>query len=241
MLLGRVLAISFLLVFQLLGNAELCADGEKQACGCAEARLQNGWCDSCAVGYVAGFPMRCPMLWETLDAHGHDIDPKSMECGECQAALATDGFCKKHRWGFIRKQLYYSRLTYLLGLGTVTEKVDCEQCRVPESGHVWCSKCSRGFVGNVAYTDRKLYDAALPELTRLRRSIDLLKKCRYCAVALFLDSRCIKCRIEYRDAQAAPGKDRAPAKKRSGASKPREKQPGDDTKSGGGEKLGGSG
>jgi hypothetical protein len=101
------------------------------ACTCARARLRNGWCDACRVGYVAGVPVRSAMLFEALDAHGHDIDPASIECAECRAAIGTDGFCPACRRGFVKGQLYFSRLTYAIANGSFVDPVaiTCPHCR----------------------------------------------------------------------------------------------------------------
>ncbi|MGE3165332.1 MAG: hypothetical protein AB7O52_10545 [Planctomycetota bacterium] len=176
----------------------------KDSCVCAEAVVQNGWCTACDRGYVAGIVIRLEMLWEALDAHGHVIDPDRIECSQCQLALAQDGFCESCRWGFVGQQLYYSRLTYLLARGQVVSELACAQCREASADPCWCGDCEAGMIGNVRLDDRSLFLLAVPELARLRRAIELTKQCRFCAVASFLDSRCMKCRIEYRNGQSIP-------------------------------------
>lgn len=101
------------------------------ACTCARAKLRNGWCSACRVGYVAGIPVRSAMLFEALDAHGHDIDPSSIECAECRAAIGADGFCPTCRRGFVQGQLYFSRLTYAIAKGSFADPaaISCLRCR----------------------------------------------------------------------------------------------------------------
>ena len=95
-----------------------CGSGESGGeCACARAKLENEWCKACGVGYVAGLKMKSLLLWEELDAHGHKIDPKVMQCATCRAALDVDGFCEKCSIGFVAKQAYLSRLSYYLAKG----------------------------------------------------------------------------------------------------------------------------
>jgi hypothetical protein len=177
-------------------------------CTCTAARLKNGWCEPCRVGYVASVEVRSRMLFETLDAHGHDIDPASIECGSCQAALKTDGFCDRCRWGFVDKKLYFSRLTYYLARGEVKDvsKLTCRTCaknatkvKLPLDPHRWCEQCKVGMVGNTAFKEKKDFDAASRELDRLLRAVRAAQRCEYCGVTLFMDSTCPKCNITYKD------------------------------------------
>ena len=55
-------------------------------CRCAPAKLHNGWCRPCAVGYVAGVKIKSHLLFEDLDAHGHQFDPAMIECESCHQA-----------------------------------------------------------------------------------------------------------------------------------------------------------
>ncbi|MHC5008247.1 MAG: hypothetical protein ACYTGF_12900 [Planctomycetota bacterium] len=176
-------------------------------CTCAAARLKNGWCEPCRVGYVASVEVRSRMLFETLDAHGHEINPGSIECRSCQAALEIDGFCEECRWGFVDKKLYFSRLTYFLARGEVRDvsKLTCRTCtinagktKLPLDPNRWCDQCKVGMVGNTAYKDRKEFDAASRELRRLLQSIRAAGACEYCGVTLFMDSTCPECNITYK-------------------------------------------
>lgn len=178
------------------------------SCTCEAARLDNGWCDGCGIGYVASVGIKSHMLYEALDAHGHEIDPDSIECRTCQAALASDGFCESCNWGFVGKELYFSRLTYHLARGEIKDvrKLTCRVCvknarqtKLPLEGQRWCDACGLGMVGNVAFRDRKDYEAASKELERLLKAVRTLERCEYCAVALFMDARCPRCGISYKD------------------------------------------
>jgi hypothetical protein len=197
--------LAALLALILSGPAPAPIGGD---CTCAAARLANGWCDPCAIGYVASVEVRSKMLYEFLDAHGHDIKPASIECGSCQAALETDGFCERCRWGFVDKKLYFSRLTYQLARGEVKDvsKLTCRACaknaakaKLPLDPHRWCEQCKVGMVGNVAFKEKKDFEAASRELDRLLRAVRATQRCEQCAVALMQDATCLACGITYKN------------------------------------------
>lgn len=197
-------------------------------CECVVGRLENGWCKPCRVGYVAGFPMKSPMLWEALDAHGHDIDPQKIECANCQKQMTQDGFCEPCKWGFVGGQLYFSRLTYLLAQGSPQSSYSCKSCETSSKDHGWCQACAVGMIGNVRIPDQKVYLAAIPQLQKLKAAIAMLKECHFCAAALFLDGRCHKCRVQYRDGKptaARKGKSRSGSEREAAPPKPDPKPP----------------
>jgi hypothetical protein len=104
---------------------------DPSACACAAARLANGWCAACGVGHVASVEIRSAILFEALDAHGHEIDAASLRCESCRAAERDDGFCSACRCGFVGGQLYFTRLTWLLARGEQRgpETIECRTCR----------------------------------------------------------------------------------------------------------------
>lgn len=171
-------------------------------CDCAEASLRNGWCRPCVVGYVAGVPIKSAMLFEALDAHGHDIDPDSISCSPCRRALDTDGFCAKCRVGYVKKQLYFSELTYIMARGTPRDpaKITCTPCRGRAQAAMrrgpladaagWCKAERAGTVGNVQFKDRKDFDRARRQYALLARAVKASKRCEYCAVAIFTRGAC---------------------------------------------------
>jgi hypothetical protein len=159
------------------------------------------------------------MLYELLDAHGHDIIPDSIECQSCQAALKTDGLCEECRWGFVDKKLYFSPLTYYLARGEVKDvaTLTCRSCaanaaklRLPLDPNRWCDRCGIGMVGNVAFKDKKEFDAASRELDRLLRANRIADHCEFCAMALFQDTTCPKCNIAYQDGKKLAPRGAAP-------------------------------
>lgn len=82
------------------------------ACTCALERRRSGWCEACAVGYVAEVPIRSKPLYDALDAHGHDVDVAGLACASCREAVRADGFCTRHGRGFVGERAYLSRLAY---------------------------------------------------------------------------------------------------------------------------------
>lgn len=171
------------------------------ACTCAQARLKHQWCAACKVGYVAGVRIESALLYEEIDAHGHDIDPAKIECPSCQKALAQDGYCEKCRMGFVRRQAYLSRLTYFVAKGETRDPatISCKTCRKNAESHGWCDECAVGMVGNVALKRREDFEPAARAYDVLRAAVSTLKRCETCAVAMILDGRCPTCRISYRD------------------------------------------
>ena len=170
-------------------------------CTCDADKLKNGWCQKCKVGYVAGVAIKSEVLFEALDAHGHHIDADSMKCESCRKALASDCFCKRCNWGFVDKQLYYSKLTYLLARGTskAESSIKCSSCRKNVLKPGWCDSCKVGMVGNVAFQDKEMFEQASKEYRKLLAAVEIARRCEICAVALFTDGKCPTCKKTYKD------------------------------------------
>lgn len=184
-----------------------------ESCTCLSDSVCNGWCGSCAVGWVAGVKVRSAQLFEALDAHGHEIDPASFTCPTCRAALQRDGFCASCNWGFQDGLLYYSRLSWLLARGEPRrpEDLDCIACRthalcrsLPLEPDRWCERCGIGMVGSVAFRDRREYDMASKELERLLRAVKESARCEDCGVALFMGATCSKCGVTWSGERPLP-------------------------------------
>lgn len=179
-------------------------------CTCASAMKDNGWCDRCEIGYVASIEVRSSILFEALDAHGHDIDPESASlrsCLGCEVALKNDGYCPQTRCGFVGRQAYFSRLTYLLARGEKRDlsKVACTVCTtnasdrtLPVKGRGWCDQCAVGMIGDVAFRDPKMFKAAAKQYELLLKAIKTSERCGTCAAAQFYGRRCPICRISYK-------------------------------------------
>lgn len=125
------------------------------ACTCALERERSGWCEACGVGYVADTPIRSRVLYDALDAHGHDVDAASLECASCRLATRSDGFCEAHARGFVGGRAYLSRLAYHVALGEPEAVPDelallaqalrvverCELCAAAMAIDGTCPKC----------------------------------------------------------------------------------------------------
>lgn len=172
-----------------------------RACTCAAAKTSNGWCGGCDVGYVAGVQIKSRELFEAIDAHGHQVDPNSYRCEKCRKALATDGFCGACKTGFVRKEAYFSKLTYYLAKGSARNpsEINCSACQKNAEHQGWCGACEVGMVGHFAFADRADYEAAGKAQKVLIRAIELAAKCETCAVAMAVDRSCYRCEISYED------------------------------------------
>ena len=196
-----IFLVPLTLIISVSGDAPAGTD-----CTCKVAELHNGWCDACKVGYVAGVEIKSEMLFEALDAHGHHIDPDLMKCESCQKALKSDGFCERCKWGFVAQELYYTKLTYYLAKGQTkdTAKINCSTCKNRLGTGGWCGSCKVGIVGNVAYKTRQDFEQADAEYRKLLKAVELSGKCELCAVALFMETQCPKCKISYKHGQKLP-------------------------------------
>jgi hypothetical protein len=77
----------------------------------------NGWCSTCDHGLVAGLIISSQQFHELLDAHGHDVEIATLQCGMCRIVAPEDEFCSRCRNGFVAGQLYFSELTWALARG----------------------------------------------------------------------------------------------------------------------------
>ncbi len=181
-------------------------------CTCAAARQVNGWCQLCKVGYTAGIRIESFLLFEELDAHGHDIDPARIECRSCQRAMAEDGICTKCGMGFVAKQAYPTMLAYYLAKGErkASSQLTCATCRKNSESHGWCDSCRIGMVDLVAIRNRSEFARTVEAYEALLAAIRMLDKCKVCAVAMVCDGYCPTCKIRYRNgkhAETKPAKD----------------------------------
>ena len=168
-------------------------------CTCPTAQLKGGWCHDCNVGYLAAVKIKSELLFEVLDAHGHDIDPTAIGCSQCKKARESDGFCEKCRMGWVDKKAYMSRLTYHLAKGDPQDlsKIACPVCRKNARTCGWCESCKVGMLGSTAVTDRTDFAHAAKAYQRLLAAIQLLSKCETCAIAMMSDGSCLKCQVSY--------------------------------------------
>jgi len=175
-------------------------------CTCAEARLTDGWCGAHLVGYVAMVRIPSRLVYDALDAHGHDLDLGTFTCPACRKAIEMDGYCDEHRTGFVRRQAYFSRLTYEMARGARVDpaRLDCAACRRYAASLGWCARDGRGMIGVVAIRDRAAYDRAAASVAVVRAAAGTVARCEGCAVAMVTDTECWRCRITYRDGVPQP-------------------------------------
>ncbi len=168
-------------------------------CTCAASKLKGGWCKVCRVGHLASIKIESEMLFENLDAHGHDIDPSRLQCEVCKKAIKTDGYCDACRMGFVRGLAYLSRLTYHLARGVARDvpAIQCATCRNNAVHFGWCDLCKVGMIGNVTIAEKGDFERAVPEFQRLLEARKMMKTCEMCAVALFADGYCLTCKKSY--------------------------------------------
>ena len=170
-------------------------------CTCASTRAENGWCAIHSFGWVGGLRIDSAWLYRALDALGHDLELSTFVCPSCRRAIETDGFCEEHRIGFVRKQAYFSRLTYELGKAQPVEpaSLSCPACRKNAETSGWCAKDRVGMIGPFAIRSRADYDQAARALEIVRLAALESKRCDQCAGAILTDGQCPFCRIRYKD------------------------------------------
>lgn len=171
------------------------------ACTCPVAKVNNGWCNDCELGYVAGVMINSQMLFEALDAHGHEIGPGGVQCDSCQKAIQIDGYCERDRIGWVNQQAYFSTLTYRLAKGQATDisTISCPICRANAQTQGWCDSCRVGMVGNVAFDNKEDFQEASQPYGVLLGAAEMAETCEMCASAMLFDSTCPVCRITYKN------------------------------------------
>jgi len=182
-------------------------------CSCAHALEHGGWCDVHQVGYVGSVEVTSHLLFEALDAHGHDVDTSTFDCPGCRKAIETSGFCDTHLVGFVQGQAYFSRLTYNLARGkrVAPSEVTCPVCRKHMLGRGWCAACGIGMVGNLALRDRRAFDDVDHTLKLVEAANHVAARCEHCAVAVVFDATCPICGIRYKDGKEV-GRETPPRK-----------------------------
>jgi hypothetical protein len=177
-------------------------------CSCPAIEAEGGWCDVHEVGWIGGVEVGSKMLFETLDAHGHDVDLATFDCPSCRQAIERQGFCDEHRVGFVEDRAYFSKLGWRLARGKRVDlsKIRCPRCREHARSRGWCASCGRGMAGAIALSDRKAWNEVDRALAIVERADQAATRCVHCAVAMVTDTDCAFCRIAYRDGRAVEGR-----------------------------------
>ncbi len=168
-------------------------------CRCDLARLHNGWCQSCNVGYIATVQIDSEILYSTLDPHGHDLDLDLIVCETCRHAIDKDGYCDPCGMGFVRGKAFFSRLTHGLASGSAVDPVSpaCKACRIGSDEPRWCDRCARGAIGNTAFNNKETFKRTAQEYTTLLAAIEKTEDCELCACAMTVYRTCPTCFVSY--------------------------------------------
>ncbi len=190
----------------LMALAPGLASAASEEDACAEARRSHSWCEAGGAGFIAGIEIRSQVLWEVLDAHGHDVDVERLGCDVCREAKAAGGFCDEHAMGWAGGMAYLSRLTYHLARAetVAADSLACPTCRKHAETGGWCEECGLGIVGNIAFRHREEFEEMAQEIEVLRTAIERSGECETCAAAMIIDGRCPVHRIQYQDGGKVP-------------------------------------
>jgi len=199
---------SSILGVALIAASGFAAMGSVEPAGvCEQARRLHHWCKAGKVGYVAGLEIRSRFLYEVLDAHGHDVDPKAMRCESCLRALKSHGYCPAHRMGYVGGHAYLTPVTYYLARGRPVDpaRLSCPICREHTRGIGWCDRDRVGIVGTTALDNREEFEELSKAYRILVAAIEKSKSCEPCAGAMVADGYCAIHRIKYADGLPVPG------------------------------------
>ncbi len=177
-------------------------------CTCDTIKRTDGWCELCKVGYLVGVKIESASFFELLDAHGHQIDPRLLVCDPCRVLYESHGYCPRCHVGFVGKQMYFSKLTYYLARGKVSDAggITCTTCLTNAQKSGWCSVCKIGMVGHRAYRDRSEFEQTAKLREILISAIPLEKECWSCALAMINDGTCLKCNTSFLGGHRVPAK-----------------------------------
>ena len=165
-------------------------------CTCAVAKVKNGWCRDCKVGYFDGVKLKHEKLLSALK--GRAVDIRALKCESCRKALASDGFCKECNAGFVNKARYTSWVAYRLARGETrdTSKITCSSCQSNAKDSGWCDSCKLGMVGPRAFEDKVGFKWA--ERARAVLVSAASADCEQCAVAMVSNGRCDACNTQFK-------------------------------------------
>lgn len=190
----KQLGIGFVaVVFLAIAAAPAYAD-----CTCDAAKVKNGWCADCKVGYFDSVKIKAKKLFGALE--GKEVDVAALKCESCKNAVKKDGFCKQCKQGFVSKKQYTSKLAYTLAKGEAQDasKIKCESCKKNAEKYGWCEACKVGMVGNVAFKDKDDFKKASESHDVLLAAVKAADKCETCAIAMVTDGKCDACKISYK-------------------------------------------
>ena len=185
----------------VLGFVAAAATPSYADCTCSVAKVKNGWCKDCKVGYFATVKLKSKELFKAVD--GHDVDADAIKCGLCKKAFESDGYCPDCKLGFVGKKKYHSTFAYHLAGGKVKDAsgIKCSTCKKNAESHGWCDACGIGMAGHLAYKDKKMYKLAETALDIVTSAAKAATKCVPCAVAMVTNGTCDACDVAYKDGE----------------------------------------
>jgi hypothetical protein len=187
--------------FPLVACAVLAAAATAYAdCSCKIAKVKDGWCQDCKVGYVAGVELKSKNLYDALKGEAV-TDTSKVKCELCKAALEKNATCAHCKVGFVHGTKYRSMAAYHLARGEATDsaKIKCAGCRAHAETHGWCDSCKMGFVANRAFADKDAYEQARSAHKTLHLAAKASGKCEGCAVAMVTDGTCSACKVSFKN------------------------------------------
>lgn len=176
---------------------------------CTKAKLENGWCDKCKMGFFAGIEMTSKKLFEALE--GKPVaNASELKCPGCKAAYEKNGTCEHCKVQFADHCRYASPAACCLAHGKLKNPAEmkCETCKSYIGEHGWCEQCKQGIVGNYAFTDKEEYNKAAAAQELIRKAVQAVKKCEGCAVAMVTDGTCECCKVSYKDGKLVSATDK---------------------------------
>jgi hypothetical protein len=199
----RISGLLCLLVWTATGAAHPPDAPDAKGCRCQANLLVNGWCSECQVGYYAGVRIESAVLFDSLDLHGHAVDPEKTRCPTCREAMASGGFCDDCQMGFIEGKGYFSHLCYAMTKGRPWDaSANPPPCCPVSDG--WCDRCASGRVANRVFARRDDFADAQRWFETLKAAVAKAGQCEICAAAMIANSGCFRCGVVYKDGKAAP-------------------------------------
>lgn len=183
----------------LIAGASLAVAGE---CTCKTAKVDNGWCSECNVGYVSGVKLESKELYDALA--GVKVDKEKVQCPGCKTALAKNGACDHCHVRFEHGVAYKSPVAAKLAAGKPmahgADEIKCPGCKkAAKAGEGWCDHCGGGIVGHRWFSDKKAYQDAVAARATLVKAAQAAEKCKGCAIAMVTDGKCDHCNVSFKD------------------------------------------
>ncbi|MAB78617.1 MAG: hypothetical protein CMJ89_04615 [Planctomycetes bacterium] len=181
------------------------SDGQaSEVASCADVHCLDGWCDSCSVGFIAGTEVSSKLVFDALDAHGHEYESESIDCESCQEAITTSDYCLDCSRGYWEGKAYFSVLSYQIAKAERGVEPGCAGCKAAVDEARWCSECLCGRIGDVSIRNRDDFEKAAGAFMVLRKALEEVQRCELCAASMAIDGTCPRCKIAYRRGHARP-------------------------------------